>query len=485
MITVKWSNWNELINDIFIPLIHNKDRYLILYGSRGSSKSSFVVRKLLFRCLTEKYFRYIIIRNTYNTIAGSQFKDLQDTIIQLGLSELFKFTVSPFAIKCVNGNEFIARGCDEPAKLKSLKDPTGVWWEEDIPDENDFKIITKTIRTTRADYLQEIFSINPEVVGDYKENWFYKKFFAGNYPEKKTFRNTDTFEIGKEFVTLSYTCHHSTINDNKWSSNEYKALLKSEKDSHRYNIDWLGLWSTKITGGNIYKYFNAEKHTRICKYDPDLPLHLSWDENKNPYLPCVVFQIEGKEIRLIRTILGRNPFNTVRANCNEIKRIYANHREGMFIYGDATSRAADIQKSDVKGEEGYDMFDSIMRNLSIYRPSLRVNNSNPNVNPRIDFFNSVLESNEGGLSFMIDKDCIEAIADFEQTKEDVNGRKAKITIKDADTGISYQPFGHITDCADYLLCTAFPTEYAKSQRGTSLSSGYVTNQNYLDSGNRY
>jgi hypothetical protein len=145
----------------------------------------------------------------------------------------------------------------------------------------------------------------------------------------------------------------------------------------------------------------------------------------NPYLPCGVFQIEGKEIRMIDLILGRNPENTVKAVSNEFKRKYPAHTAGLFIYGDATSQDADIQKHSSKGEEGFDMFDLIKKNLKEYNPTLRVNRSNPNVVPRVNFMNSIFENNEGGITFVIDKDLTEAITDFEP-----KGNTGAIKIKD-------------------------------------------------------
>ncbi|CAB4126921.1 XtmB Phage terminase large subunit [uncultured Caudovirales phage] len=473
MYTVKWCEWDKIINSTFLPLVNNTDRYLIMYGSRGSSKSDFTAKKLIYRCLTENYFRYILVRNTYNTIKDSQFKNIKDTVYSLGLQDLFHFKISPYEITCINGNEFLARGCDEPEKLKSLKDPTGVWWEEDIPEENDFKVITKTIRTTKTPYLQEIFTINPEVVGEYAQHWFFKKFFTGHYPAKMTFRDTQIIELDDVKTEIAFTCHHSTVKDNRWASNEYKAMLFSETDSHRYKIDALGLWSTKITGGNIYKKFNSARNTAKVKYNPRLPIHLSWDENMNPYLPCGVFQIEDKEIRMIDLILGRNPDNTVKAVSNEFKRKYPAHTSGLFIYGDATSQDAEVQKASVKGEEGFDMFDLIRKNLKEYNPTLRVNRSNPNVIPRVNFVNSIFESNEGGITFIIDKDLTEAITDFEQTKEAPDGRKAKVTVKDPSTGITYQPYGHITDLSDYIICYAFSKEYEQYKNGSSGESNLL------------
>ena len=121
--------WNKMINDTFVPLIDNKDRYIICYGGRGSSKSVFAAKKLVFRCLSEKFFRCILVRNTYATIKDSSYQTIKDIIYEFGLEELFDFKIQPLEIHCKNGNFFIARGCDDATKIKSVKDAPTVWYE--------------------------------------------------------------------------------------------------------------------------------------------------------------------------------------------------------------------------------------------------------------------------------------------------------------------------------------------------------------------
>jgi hypothetical protein len=33
------------------------------------------------------------------------------------------------------------------------------------------------------------------------------------------------------------------------------------------------------------------------------------------------------------------------------------------------------------------------------------------------------------------------------------------------TGVSYQPYGHISDCFDYMICYAFKSEFERFKRG--------------------
>jgi PBSX family phage terminase large subunit len=453
--------WKKTLNETFIPLVDDKSRYLICYGGRGSSKSVFAAKKLIWRCLSEPYFRYVLIRNTYATIKDSSYQTIKDIIFEWGLQELFEFKLQPLEIHCANGNFFLARGCDDTAKMKSMKDITGAWYEEDIPSESDFITITTSIRTTKALYLQEIFTINPEVEGNYREHWFWQRFFKDQH--KKTFTSTTKLKMEEgDDVDMTYTCHHSTYRDNRWIPKEFIAFLRDLKNKNPYywTIYCEGEWGNKEIGGRFYKGFDITRNVGKAEYNPLLPLHISFDENVNPYFPCGVFQIDGTIIRMIDLILGRSPENTVKWVCGEFIRRYYNHKSGLYIYGDATSK-----KSDVKMEKGYNLFSMITNELKQFRPVLRVPQSNPSVKVRGDFMNEVMASNYENMMFIIDESLKDAINEYMNVKEAPDGTKLKENVNDKTTGVKYQPWGHISDLGDYMVCEAFRNQFLTFQRG--------------------
>lgn len=252
----------------------------------------------------------------------------------------------------------------------------------------------------------------------------------------------------------------SKITDNPFIPPDYLESLKS-MPRYEYEVFVEGNWDLQErTGAEFYKYFNLDNHVANVFYNPNLPLHISWDENVNPYLPCGVFQIQDKQIRMIDEILGINPRNTIIDVCNEFKRRYQSHESGLFIYGDATS-----QKEDVKQEKGHNFFKIIANELTKYKPIMRVSKSNPSVVMRGNFINTILFSNFSGIEFLVSTKCETAIKDFSNTKEASDGSKDKTKIKDPKSGVSYQQYGHLSDLTDYLICEAFKTEYQIYQKG--------------------
>jgi hypothetical protein len=240
------------------------------------------------------------------------------------------------------------------------------------------------------------------------------------------------------------------------------------------------LWGKRITGGEVLKCFKYDKHVGKFPYNPKLALHISFDENVNPYFPCGIFQIDNKNIYLIDEIAGYHPNNKTIWMANEIKRKYHAHQEKMYIYGDPAS-----QKEDVKLQEGEHLFRIMANELRDFKPELRVFKAHPSVRTSIDFFNTLLEINFNGLSFNVDEKCKISIRDFESAKEDANGKIDKKTIKDKETGKTYQPFGHYIDLCRYFLCYAFLSDYNKYQFGNKLPTYHIGTDNFNEGGSRY
>ena len=473
---VNWPAWKKIINERFVELVDNTDRYLICWGGRGSGKSDFAAKKLIYRCLHEKYFRCILIRNNYNSIKDSQYQTIQDIIINLGLKDLFEFKLSPLEITCKNGNKFLARGLDDVTKLKSIKDPSAAWWEEEIPEEHDFITVTLSIRTTQADYLQEIFTVNPEVEGDHQVHWFYKKFFDSK-PEVN-FRDVSQVEIKPgEFTELSYTSHHSTYKDNRFIPIQFVAMLEDMKRTNEillYDL-CIGQVGNRITGGNFYKLFSIANNTALVTYDPSLPLRLAFDFNVFPGVSCGVFQFKGKVLTMIDEVQLSSPRNTTRDVCREIIRKYSNHTGGMSIYGDPAGK-----HNDTRSEQGFNDFTIITSELSKYHPSLCVQNLAPAVVARGGFINSVFETKYQGAEVIIGDKCHKMIKDLLYGPEAADGTKDKTKSKDRVTGISYEKYGHFSDLLDYIVCTVFVNEFIHYKTGGSgfrMMTGKSTRKN--------
>lgn len=250
------------------------------------------------------------------------------------------------------------------------------------------------------------------------------------------------------------------IFDNPFMSERYiKGLKRLPKNQYRVFV--LGDWKVKLkSGAEFYHKFDLDQNTRETKYNPSLPLHISFDENVNPYLPATIWQGDGKIVTLIDEIAFKKPKNKIQDVCREIARRYRFHNAGMFIYGDATS-----QKDDTKIERGANFFNLAARYLERFKPVKRVPKSNPSVTMRGNFINALFDGEIEGCEVVIGENCELTIADLSNVLEASDGKKLKIKEKDPKTGVTFEPWGHLSDSLDYFLAWYFKSEFRAYQGG--------------------
>ncbi len=475
MIDVNLPAFKRVVNKPFAGMMKNKSRVIFLWGGRGSGKSVAAVRYLIYRCLTEPHFKCILIRKVYDTIKESMWQAIKDEVIEMGLGELFEFTQSPMEIRCLNGAKFICRGLDKPEKLRSIKEPSFAWYEEGNQiDEDDWITVTTTLRNPKSRFLQEVFSFNPETNGeDYEDFWLYKKFFADHI--EKTFDDSIDIEVNGKIEKFTYSSIWSTYNDNPHLPGVFKAMLESMKldNPYYYRVFALGEWGNRGNDSPFYKTFTMA-NVETVEYKDWLPLHITFDENVNPYLTLTVHQVRtdpntGKtKIWQLDEILLTHPKNTLRDTCAEFTRLYRNHKEGVFIYGDRTSN-----KADAKLEKGQNFFTLAREYLASFRPQMRIPNVNPNVKSRGEFINDVFAGRHEDLEIVIGDRCTTSINDYMNVVEAPDGTKHKQKIKDKKTGVSYEKHGHTSDANDYLHIEVFKTHYLSYINGNKKLD-YVT-----------
>ena len=228
---------------MYYPLLERKERRKILYGSRDTGKSLFIAQRLVLDCLTLDYFKCILIRKQYNTIKESQWETIKQVIEDWDLLPFFDLLKSPLEIRCSNGNRFISRGMDDPAKAKSIKDPTHAWYEEaDQLSLLDFETTTLSLRNSRGIKIQEYFSFN---AGNPKM-WIVKEFF----PPLKTFERADGMHTNVESIQPDTLIMHTCYKHNQFITDDRVQIYKSLKSRkpETYKMDGLGLFGTNVEG---------------------------------------------------------------------------------------------------------------------------------------------------------------------------------------------------------------------------------------------
>lgn len=345
-----------------------------LWGGRDSGKSHYIAQRLIRKCLKADYFRCIMVKKTGNSIEASQWQTIKDIVEEWGLSELFVFKKSPLSIECVNGNRFLARGCDDTANLKSIKDPTDVWYEElNQLELNDFITVASTLRSNKVT-TEQWGSFNPESAGDFEDFWLYKTFFRDYSGDiYKNFTSTWTLNLpNDEKYSFTYSSTHTTYLDNPHCKPARKAflLLLERIDPYYYKVFTLGFWGNVQVGDPFCLTFEKVKHVKPTVLNKSYEVKLSFDFNVNPitcgvyqdYIPNWVFGIES--IKLENSDIYKL--------CDYI---LAHYSGCLFIVtGDATGQATTALVQD-----GINYYTVIKSKLSLSSGQIKV----PTVNPKV------------------------------------------------------------------------------------------------------
>ena len=428
-----------------------KNNNIVLYGGaiRGA-KSYWGCLEIITFCFQYPNSRWLMLRETIPVIKATLLKTFTENFLNKGFISYVKdFNQQTLVLTWTNGSQilFMAEGYDTDKELNRFRglEINGAF----IDEVNEVQEITfnKVLERAGSWFHSQgcpskiLMSCNPS------NNWVKDRFYT---PWKE-----NKLPEGIAYI-------QAKITDNPYIPAEYLESLKM-LPRYQYMAFVEGDWDVNIkVGGEFYKCFELDNHISKTTYDPTLPLHISWDDNVNPYLPCGIFQLKGKEVIMIDEIAGETPNNTIKGVCNEFKRKYQGHDAGLFIYGDATAN-----KEDTKLEKGFNFYRLILEELKDFKPNYRVLKSNPSVVMRGNWINTILEKEIGGIKITIGENCKKMINDLVLLKEAADGTKLKEMETDPKTKVRYQKVGHFSDLLDYLLVSAFAQDFDMYQRGNS------------------
>ena len=153
--------------DIHWDIIEGKHTHYKLYGGRGSTKSSFIGIEIIMGMMQDPDANAACFRRVGNTLQESVYEQLLWAIDALGVSHLWKPSLSPLRITYLpTGQRIVFRGCDDPNKSKSIKLRRGyfkyIWYEERAEfegDEDERKINQSLMRG--GDHYVVFYSWNP------------------------------------------------------------------------------------------------------------------------------------------------------------------------------------------------------------------------------------------------------------------------------------------------------------------------------------
>jgi phage terminase large subunit len=457
----------EIHDDIFLPcylnLFESEEFFDIdfLYGGRDSGKSRHIAQQLVIDCMKPGYFRCLTIRKILNTVRDSQFNLIKSIIEEWNLAPYFSFNESRLEIRYrVNGNGFFGRGLDDVGRIKSFNNPSHCWIEEGNQISNeDFVVILTSLRANQR--VKTWFSFNPECEENYTEFWLWQDWFS--HTTALSWIWTKVVDVDGEQVEFKVRATHSTYKDNPYCKPQRKALYESYKGS-KNNAYWyqtytLGLWGYKRTGGEFWKCFEESKHVKDLKLIKST-IHVTVDNNVNPYISVQAWQIDQqkKHCYQVHELPCEHPDNTAAKSARKLASWLRSidYKDVLYVYGDPSANARSTE--DDEGKSFFDKFIGTLREEKINVVN-RVQKSAPEVAQSGSFINEIYESSYMGWSILVNSTCRSSIEDYIMAKEDRDGKILKKRITDPDTKVSYEKYGHMSDCKRYFLTTILSSEF--------------------------
>lgn len=419
----------------FLLNVGEYPRDIALYqGGYGSGKTFCGSLLGILFCLKYPGVTGLVGAQTYTLLRDTTLKQYFEHLDNMGFVEGYHYDYqkSEEILKFKNGSEILFRHLQEPNKLKSLNLAFVELEEMSDTPESTFKMLISRLRQT----------IKPE----WKKNGFKYRLFGHTNPE------SSKGWIYKYFVEEkpdNYRLIQAPTTQNKFLEPDYVESMKELYDEEYYRINVLGEFGD-YTSGLIVKNFSNE-NIKELHYQPDLPLHLTFDFNVDP-MSCILAHVTGGKVFYFDEFILEN--TTTQGTMDEVLKKYPAHKTDIIINGDASGDNRSTQ-SEVSNYV-------IIRNaLKRHYPNNKIKFDlrpyNPPIKNRIASFNAMICNHNGERKIFIDKRCKWLLYNIYNLKYKVGSDVVDVpTYSQIKTENNLKYLEHPFDSASYLVEYYFP-----------------------------
>lgn len=239
----------------FLPLHEDITKGLhstfILPGGRGSGKSSFISLELVAGMMGDPAASAIILRRTFATMRDSVFSQIQWAVDTLGVSALWRSSVSPLCFTFLpTGQQILFRGLDDPGKLKSIKAKTGyfkyIWIEEfsELSGPNMYRSVMQSL-VRGGDGTKIFASYNPPISRSAWVNTYADTLEDSALVFRSTYLDMPPEWLGEQF--LADARHLEKINPAAYQ-HEYLGLATGDGSEIFPNVESRTITEKEIAG---------------------------------------------------------------------------------------------------------------------------------------------------------------------------------------------------------------------------------------------
>ncbi len=317
---------SEIVGGSYGDFWNDKHRYRVVKGGKGSKKSSTCAINFIVRLMKYSDSNLLVVRQVMDTHRSSTFAQLNWAIGKLGVSHLWRATVSPMELTYTpTGQKILFRGFDDPLKLASTTVANGslcwVWVEEayEIETEDDFDKLDLSVprgAVTPPLFKQTTVTFNPWS----ERHWLKKRFFDSKN------ENVSTYS--------------TTYMDNEFLDETDRAVFERMKrdNPRRYAVAGLGHWG--VSEGLVFERWRSENFSldevekgKEWQFKHVFGLDYGYTNDPTAFVAAAVDQVEKKvyifdehyERRMLNTDIAKMLIDKgyrkerIRADCAEPK----------------------------------------------------------------------------------------------------------------------------------------------------------------------
>ncbi|MCM1093783.1 MAG: PBSX family phage terminase large subunit [Lachnospiraceae bacterium] len=471
-------------------------RQIILMGGSSSGKSYSVAEVFLLMAFYEGEDQ-LVMRKVGASIKDSIYTSFKAAAEHLGISDLFQFKDGIKVIKCkYNGAEIKFKGLDDSEKIKGLESIKRVFMDEwNEYEEKDYKQMKLRLRGMKGQQL--VFAFNPIKETHWiKKNVFDKeewhdvsmevelggveipsqltevKSYRMNAPKTMMHKRTGEIIEHPSDIAMLQTTYLNNFwvvgsPDGTYGYYDDQAIATFEHDRIHdpdyYNVYALGEWGVIRTGSEYFHAFNRGHHCKVVEYDPSLPIHISVDDNRLPYISYTFWQVDysnGIQLRQFHEICATSPDNSAKKSAVLVAKYLRSigYQDKIYLHGDCTTR-----NGNTIDDEGRSFLDKVISTLTDegFEVVDKVSKSNPSVPMSGEFINAIYEYEFPDIRIFIDENCVTSIEDYLSVQKDANGGINKTKVKNKITMQTYEEHGHLSDTKRYIVCDILNVQFVE------------------------
>lgn len=482
---LNYKKFNPLAFHLLKLMQDKTIRNIIMYGGSSSGKTYSMAQIVLIFTMWEGS-NTLVMRKVGASIKDSVYQDFKTAADQLGITSHFRFSDGNKTIICLdNKARIVFKGLDDAEKIKGLSSFKRVVLDEWSEfEEADYKQIRLRLRGVEGQQI--IYTFNPIKETHWiKKNVFDKqqwhevpmsvelngqvlpaeltKVKSIKMNESRVIMHKRTGEMIEHapdtiVIQTTYLNNFWVVGspDGTYGYYDEQCIATFEYDRENdpdyYNVYALGEWGVIRTGSEFFGSFNRGKHCDTVEYNPNLPIHLSIDNNRLPYIANTFWQIDttnGYEIRQIGETCADSPNNSARKAAKLVAKKLRDYGADMvYLHGDATTKNGST--IDDENRSFFDLYIDQLQKEGIEVVDM-IGNKNPSVSMSGEFINAILDEYFPDIRIIIDENCTISIEDYMSVQKDVNGAILKTKIKNKTTMQTYEEHGHISDTFRYVV----------------------------------